>query len=370
MRFSPLAALSMALLALGACERKAPADAPAPQSEAVTSEVAASEVAAADAFGVEGETVSAVAFWSHPSINFEGMLLAADAAGVKAYRVETGEAVSSVEQSGIDALSVVYFGQGPTAEGIAIASRPGGYDFYIIDNATGALSGTGLEANAPRTGAFCAGGSAGAPALYEISAAGLSRRTLEKDAAKITLGDPAKISTERGASCHVDIGSGAVIVIADDGAVRRVDPQTGESFGLAFAPRAPDASALFPMAAPTPGAAPGGALLLLDGASGVVNLIDLVDGHALGAVKIKSTFDLDAVTAASGVSSGYGNYGGVYRDGAVAIITAGAGAPIRLAPWNGVLDALSLTPGTSVDPRAPQAAADTGTVIDIDLVQP
>ncbi len=121
-------------------------------------------------------------------------------------------------------------------------------------------------------------------------------------------------------------------------------------------------------------AANGGAIAVLEGASGVIRLFDLADGHALGAVRIKSTFDLKAIASAKAIAFGYGNYGGVYRDGILAVVANGeAGAeqpPIRLVPWTGVLAALQLPLGENVDPRDPSPAEADESVIDIEFIEP
>ncbi|MCA8896558.1 MAG: hypothetical protein KDA48_14965, partial [Amphiplicatus sp.] len=67
---------------------------------------------------------------------------------------------------------------------------------------------------------------------------------------------------------------------------------------------------------------------------------------------------------------GYGNFGGVYRDGVLALATDGDTPHVRLAPLNGALDSLSTPMGETADPRAlsPQEPADDGLIIDVDLV--
>ena len=355
-----------ALIALAACEKGDKAPPPGPALPAVE----VSEVAAADGYGEPGAKVNAVAFWSHPSVNFESLLLAATDAGVEAFAIETGEKVGAVEQGPVDALAVIYSGNGAAAEGYVVAGRPTGYEFYRVDNLTRALSPTSVASAAPRAGAFCAGRSSGAMTLYEIANDGLSRRVIEPRENGLALGDPEPVATTGGIACHVDDRTGAVIAIAADGAIKRIDPATGEAFGLAFGGANATSSTIFLMTTVEPDNAAGGAIALLDGASGVISLFDLVDGHAMGAVRVKATFDLGAVAAATTIAAGYGNYGGVYRDGALAIVTNDGGAPIRLAPWNGVLDAVKQPLGENVDPRAPQSATEDVSVIEIDLIEP
>ncbi len=355
-----LISVLLALLALAACERAKKAEPAAPAIEV-------HEVAAADGYGAPDDVVNAVAFWSHPSVNFQSLLIATTDAGLKAFSIESGEEIGSAATPA-STVSVFYLGSGAKAEGYAIASGDGAYSLYAIANDAASLAPLAVTGPAPGADAFCVSGGF----LYEAGNDRLDARDIAILTGGAVISGARKIADAPGiAACHVDDRSGDIVTLSKDGAIKRVDPKTGESFGLAFINGgAATASALFLMTAPEPANAPGGAIAVLDGESGVISLFDLVDGHALGAVRIKSTFDLDAVAAAKTIAAGYGNYGGVYRDGALAVVTAGDGAPIRLAPWNGVLDALKLPLGENVDPRAPQPAAETERVIDIELEQP
>lgn len=355
-----LISVLLAFLVLAACER-------AKKEEPAARTVEVSEVAAADGYGAPGETVNAIAFWSHPSVNFESLVIAATDAGLKAFNIETGDEIGSAAAPA-SKVSVFYLGTGAAAQGYAIARGAGAYALYAIANDAPSLKPLAVSGPAPGTDAFCVSGGV----LYEAGDDRLDARDIAILSGGAVISGARKIADAPGvAACHVDDRSGEIITLNKDGAIKRVDPATGESFGLAFvAGGTPGASALFLMTTPEPASAAGGAVAVLDGESGVISLFDLTDGHALGAVRIKSTFDLDAVASAKTIAAGYGNYGGVYRDGALAVVTAGDGAPIRLAPWNGVLDALKLPLGENVDPRAPQAAAETERVIDIELEQP
>lgn len=359
-----LTAAALTLLALAACER-APKEQPAAPAAPV---VEAREVAAADAYGEAGEIVNAVAFWSHPSVNFESLLIAATGKGLKAFKIETGEAVASAGDTPASDLEVFYDGAGAEASAYAVTLAEGQYEFYAIANDAPAL--TMLAATNARAGAstFCVG----RDALYEAGNGRLAARDIGLSENGVSLGAAREIAdVENIASCSVDDRSGEVFAVSGDGVIRRVDPETGEVFGIAFAAGGKaDASSLFLMTTPEPDNAKGGAVAVLDGETGAISLYDLADGHALGSVRVKSTFDLDAVASAKTIAAGYGNYGGVYRDGALAVVTAGDGAPIRLVPWNGVLSALQSPLGENVDPRNPAPAAEEEDVIDIELIEP
>lgn len=353
----------LVLLALSACDRTKNSQPSAPAAPAVE----VREVAAADGYGADGDIVNSVAFWSHPSINYQSLLIAATDDGVKAYNIESGEEVASAPVAATK-VAVFYLGAGAKAQGYAIGRTGDVYTAFAIANDAPSLAPLVVTGASPGADAFCIGGGV----LYEAASGGLAARDISVMTGGVLIGEARKVAETPGViACHVDDRSGDIVTISKDGAIKRVDPDTGESFGLAFVDgAAATASALFLMTTPEPLNAPGGAVAVLDGESGVIRLFDLADGDALGAVRIKSTFDLGAVATAKTIAAGFGNYGGVYRDGALAVVTAGDGAPIRLAPWNGVLDALKLTLGENVDPRTPQPATETERVIDIEFAQP
>ena len=94
-------------------------------------------------------------------------------------------------------------------------------------------------------------------------------------------------------------------------------------------------------------------------------------GDALGRVRLAGNFDITGPAGASGFAIGYGNYGGVYREGAIALSRAPAGeaagdaAPGVAAPWTGVETALGLAGFIRVDPRDPAPAAEPVEGLDI-----
>jgi hypothetical protein len=364
-------ALAVALLALAACERgkkDEPAEPAAPAIEV-------KDVGAADAYGAPGDAVADVAFWSHPTVNFEGRLLATAGNALVAYDIETGE---RSDTAGIDGpageIAVFYGGDGAGAQGYALVGDGSDYALFRIDNEAGALSPVVTLTPDEAAARFCVGRRDDATVIYEVGEDALTARTItfNLDGGAV-IGDAEPLaSINRIKFCHVDDRTGAVIAIGDDGAIRRLDPKTGESFGLAMIEGLiADSSAILLSTAVGDEQRNGGVIAILDGKSGLIRLIDLADGHALGMVRVKSTFDLEAVSSATAIAAGYGNYGGVYRNGALAVVAAaGDAAPIRLLPWNGVLSALQLPLGETVDPRAPSLAEEDEAVIDIEFIEP
>lgn len=355
--------LVLSLLALAACSGPKPAapDAPAPVIDV-------REVAAADGYGDASDRVSAVAFWSHPSVNFQGLILAATDKGLKAFNIETGDQVAVSEGPAAAALAVAYSGTGPAAQGYAVTQTGGAYHVYAIGNDAPSLTPLMTSNPAASSAAFCVSGTT----LYEAGDNKLTARDLSLTDETAAIGAARPVASVDGVvACHVDDRSGDVITISKDGAIKRLTPSRGESFGLTLVDGLKaDASALFLTTTPEPENGAGGAIAVLDGQNAIIRLFDLADGHALGAVRIKATFDLDEIISAQTISAGYANYGGVYRDGALAVVTAGAGAPVRLVPWNGVLAALSLPSGETVNPRDPHPAGKDEGVLSIEFQQP
>lgn len=345
-----------------ACERKP--DGPIPDPDVAAPAVA--EVAAADSYGAPGDAVADVAFWSHPSVAFESLLVAATAESITAYSVETGEPAFTIP-GGADTIEIFYSGAG--GQGRLLAAGGGAYRLYAIFQDGKGFNPVAMANEAAPAGVVCAGGGA-APAVYEASGGKLIARTLSILVDSADLGEPRVLADIPDAiGCDVDPLTDEIVTVSRDGAIRRVDAKTGAVFGVAMPQGARPAGSGVAAGRSETGEAQG-QVALLDARSGVVSLYDARDGHALGSVRVKASFDLEAVAAASRIAVGSANYGGVYRDGALALVTSGNGAPVRLIPWNGVMGALSLPVAAAIDPRAPAGAPAEEGVISIEVIEP
>lgn len=354
-------AFLIAAALVSACDRKPTARAPEASTEA-----APAEVGAADAYGATGDVVNDVAFWTHPGVAFESLVLTANDAAVEAFAVETGARAFSVA-GGADAIEVFY--AEAASPGYLVAAGDGVYRLFAVAADGKSAAPQGLFDAAAEQPRFCIKGGTD-PVLYEIAGGIISSRALKTDASEAGLGAPIKLGDAAGAiACHVDPLSENVIVISSDGAIKRIDPATGAVFGIALpADLSPTSSSL--AAGRTETGDPVIHVALLDGGTGSISLFDASDGHALGAVRVKATFDLDAVEAATRIEIGSANFGGVYRDGALAVVTSGAGAPVRLVPWNGVMGALSLPAPAVPNPRMPNGEPAEEGVISIEVIEP
>ncbi len=373
-----LAILPLAILA--ACNRAndgtgdGPADAIAPPSVEIR------EVAAADGYGKEGDVVKDVAFWAHPNVNFAGLVLAATDTGLATYNIEFGEPGASAEFENAKAVDVAYVGAGATARGFAIVEEDGGdLRFYEIDNTSMALWLRPSLVIAGSGDGFCAG-----PA--GVSGGGEADFTIHRLAGERMVSHGVRVS-EAGVSsvastatalpgetrhCAVDVRSGAVYAIDTGGALFVIDAPgaTPRKIAETGITDAKDIAA-FAMASASESDTPCCTrLAVLSPEDAVVYLFDGADGHALGAVQVKATFDLAAITSATALGAGAGNFGGVFRDGVMALATD-VGAPIRLVAWNGVIDATELELGEGVSARPAQPVEEEDfSVISIEVIEP
>ena len=335
------------------------------------------EVAAADGYGEEGDVVKDVAFWAHPTVNFASLVLAATDKGLATYNIEYGEPGASAEFENARSVDVAYAGEGAAARGFAIVEADGGeFRFYEIDNASMALW---LRPSLVIAGAgdgFCAasGGEAADFTIHRLAGARMvSHDVRVSDAGISSLASTSTTLPGETRHCAVDVRSGAVYGIDAGGALFVVDAPGADARKIAETgiKGAKDIAA-FAMVSASAGDAPCCTrLAVLSPDEAVVYLFDGGDGHALGAVKVKATFDLAAVTSASALGAGAGNFGGVFRDGVMALATD-EGAPIRLVAWNGVIDASELELGETISARpAAQPVEDEDlSVISIEVIEP
>ncbi|NOX81724.1 MAG: hypothetical protein GXP06_01785 [Alphaproteobacteria bacterium] len=370
------ALLLAGMLALAACGREA--DAPAPEPIAPVGVAASDETSLA-------APANGLAFWMHPNVAFNSLLIAASADGLAAYNIEDGAAVSSVPGVNVSGVAVSYLGFGPTATGVVAAFQPdaSAFAFYRIDNGArnfAPLAGGPLASTLDIRGAvrgFCFGRGDGVetPSLYVVQRGKILVFNFEDQdsglapAANITMDAPDDLVT-----CAVD-SDGALLTVSATGAIFRLDGE--DSFKAPFArAQISEIGGLAVIAATAPegdtpeGEEPAvyGQIALLDKSTGAVHLFDRTDGRALGAVTIQATDEIEGVTAAAAMGATGANLGGLYRDGLVALSVDGAAA-VRFIPLNGLANALAFPVGAPVNPRGVVAPdEDDGLLINIEFV--
>jgi hypothetical protein len=359
----------LAVLAVVACGREAAPEA----SKAEGPPPPAAEIPAADEIGSFGARVSTIAYWNHPSIPFNGLVLVGGGSGLLALNVEDGAEVARVDDLSVRTVDVAYIGSGASAQGYAVVSVDSdsapspGVRVYAIDNETRALTllSSLFVAGQSESGAFCLTSKGDQVVLHHALASGLIARPLSITEGMVTSGDARSSNFDAGfVACAGDELDGAVFAVNAAGDIYRADAD-GEISAKPFAESgvanpAGIGVALNGLVEGGPTDACCGQVAVLNGADGSVHLFDRDDGRALGVVKIKASFDVDGVHAATAMGVGYGNFGAVYRDGILALATNGEAPAVRLAPLNGAMDALSIPIGPAANPRdlTPQAEED------------
>jgi hypothetical protein len=372
MRITALTPLLAGLLALTACGREA--DAPTPEPIAPVGVAASDETSLA-------APANGLAFWMHPNVAFNSLLIAASADGLAAFNIEDGAAVSSVPGVNVSDVAVSYLGFGPTATGVVAAFQPdeGGFAFYRIDNGArnfAPLAGAPEIRGAVRGFCFGRGNGVETPSLYVVQRGKILVFNFEAQdngfapADAITLDAPDDLAT-----CAID-SDGVLLTVNTDGAIFRLAGEDSFKAPFAVAPIG-EVGGLAVIAATMPeGDTPEdeqpaayGQIALLDKSTGVVHLFDRTDGHALGAVTIAATDEIDGVAAAAAMGATGANLGGLYRNGQIALSVEGAAA-VRFIPLNGVANALTFPVGAPVYPRGVVAPVeDDGLLINIEFVQ-
>ncbi|MFQ5562910.1 MAG: hypothetical protein ACE5FO_05010 [Parvularculaceae bacterium] len=366
-----LLAASAALLAVAACGGS-DVDTPVPTPEEAFEPA---EVAATDELAALPAPAAGLAFWSHPTLPFNSLVVAATSKGVIAYNIEDGAEVARIDGLDAGGIAITYQGRGATAQAIAAIYDRGAERFLFraignVDRAFGPAFDP-FAANDPVNG-FCFGHARNEEALtlYVLGGRSLTTFVLSEDGAVEKTGRYR--APKSAAACVVDDVDGAVFVVTKDGAIYRFS--NGRGFEQRFAAaRAENAVSInlalngLVVGGPTDQCC--GQVAVLDAANGAVHLFDRDDGGPIGVVRLKAYDDVDGVSSATAMALGYGNYGGLYRAGAVALTTDGDAPALRLAAMNGVAHALGFTLGSPADPRrlTPQ---EEETVIDIDIVNP
>lgn len=328
-----------------------------------------SEVKAIDEFGPLSARINDLDFWVHPGVPFNGMAIAATDVGLVALNIEDGAEVGRVEGFKASGVEVVYenvFSLAPDegaagAQGLIIAydADAKAFRFISIDNATRELKSLPtLSQGEIEADAFCAGPQYRAPTRVVVLR-GAQLRTMETiegagGVREAVFSDPSALADEA-LGCVISKASGDLYVLLKDGRIQRDVMASGareESFATsgAAAPKGVG-YALNGIASDGDESDCCGQLFVLDGADASLGVVDIDDGAPLGALKLAASFDIEAVAEATAMGIGYGNYGGVYRDGAIALATNGANPVIRLAPLNGAMQALGVAMGETKNPR-------------------
>ena len=373
-RHLSIVALAGAIFLAVSCERGGETPASVGQVPGATvpeRPITAIGVPASDELPGLASAPTGIAFWTHPNVAFNSLLVVADETGLASYNMEDGNEVSRVPGGTLSGVALSYFGLATQAAGMAAAydDEANAFRFYGIDNATRLfvpLDGE-LEIDAALRG-FCLGRGDGVtePTLFTLTKGGLGivNLTLDDSASGIDVSDTTSVPIpDTITACAVD-RDGVVILGGNDGSIYRLSGE--QSFAAPFA-QAGRAIADMEILASDSAA---GQIAVIGAASHAIELFDREDGHALGAVTISATDEIDAVAAASTMGASAANLGGLYRDGALALGIAGEAPSIRIIPANGIANALNLTALAPANPRGERVEIDEPNTLIIKPILP
>ncbi|MEM9618853.1 MAG: hypothetical protein AAF936_12920 [Pseudomonadota bacterium] len=317
-------------------------------------------VAAADQLTGLGAPATGIAFWTHPNVAFNSLMIIAGADGVASFNIEDGNEVSRIPGVNAEGAAISYIGFGPLARGLLayFDADAGAMKIHEIDNAVRSFK--PVTGDIPIRGAvrgFCFGRAADAegPTLVVLKRGELTRYAFRLENATLT----AKASVSETApddiiSCAIDSEDGAVFIARENGAVHRIGADgQGALFAKADAEQPGHLAVLLSEVMTDETSSVSGQVILLDKSNGAIHSFNRDDGAPLGAVSIGEAFEIEAVNSADVMGVASANLGALYRNGAIALGLTGAdgAGAIRLIPANGLINALGITDGTPLSPR-------------------
>ena len=317
-------------------------------------------VIASDALSGLPSTPTGIDFWTHPNVAFNSLIIVASADGLSSYNVEDGSPVSSAPGFAYQGVAVSYIGFGPLAAGIVAAynEADGAFDIYGVDNASRLF--LPLDGGPTIRGAvrgYCIGraDSNPDPTLFVVQKGELTilnvTPSIDGDTPGVAVnGETGMTIPDTITACAVDT-AGVVYLLADDGEIYRIDSDRAFAAPFAIAYADNPGGMVFLGSAGGDASSVSGQIAVLDGENGLIELFDASDGHALGAARIDAGDEIDAVTHAVAIGGSAANLGGLYRDGAIALGVDGDAPAVRLAPANGVANALGVPPLPPANPR-------------------
>ncbi|PQA85521.1 hypothetical protein [Hyphococcus luteus] len=353
------------LLFAAACEREASPPGEAPQEAPSVTAPVSDELPGLPA------PATGIAFWDHPTLSFNGLMIVATEDGVLSYSMEDGTEVSRIDGFNADGVATGYLGLGDAAAGF-IAFLDGDentFRFYGVDNQSRAF--LPLEAGPAIRGAvrgFCLGRGLGvaAPSLFVIQKDKIQVFNLAASESGVAVDSQTEIAApDNLVSCAVDL-DGALLAAADTGDIYRLagDNSFAAPFAKGPADRTGDLSVV-PAAGEEDASGITGHLFLAGLAQGEVHVFDRETGAALGSVRLIETSSLPAVGEAEVFGATGANLGALYRNGVIAFGVAETedGPAIRIAPASTVKNALSLPLGEPVSPRGEAPTTEDGGLI-------
>ncbi|NOX95260.1 MAG: hypothetical protein GXP04_09260 [Alphaproteobacteria bacterium] len=371
--------LLASLAFLSGCERN---ETNAPSATAPVEPV---EISASDRLSDLSATMTGIAFWSHPNVAFNSLVIVASQDGIASYNIEDGSEVSRIPAVNAQGAAVSYLGLGAQARGLLAFLDIDASVFKInaIDNASRSFQ--AVDGEIPFRGAlrgFCFGRAAGGqnPVLYALQKGEMTHYAIEVEGDALTASAGiAQSVPEDAQSCTVDGIDGSVLITRSNGEIHRMtDDGPGELVVSTDITEIGDvAILLIENTEPDPQSV-SGLIVALNRETGGLHVFNREDGQAIGVMTVMAE-DADseygefiAVNAGDVMGAASANLGGLYRNGVLALGVGNAEAEqpavIHLIPMNALKNTLDLPESEPVNPRGREAEPEEdGLLIDIDF---
>ncbi|MCI5043395.1 MAG: hypothetical protein MRY72_01755 [Aquisalinus sp.] len=325
-----------------------------------------------DELGTFDTPVSGLALWEHPEVIFESLVLAANGeAGIIAVNFEQ-EGVATLPGNFDSGLTLSYLPNGETSAGIIAAYDESTALLRFVGLDTGPVSFfewdvTGETAQLSTLRPLCFGKSESdnSLGLFALDTAGvLYRSFVSLEDGKLRITQSTSLGRDNVTTCASNDVSGETYFLSADGTVETAnafaesvsfssftDLPGGEAIELSTALRADNNGYLL-------------AMVSSEVASGpyVIYAYALSDAQAAGQFTLGEFSDITAVETISAFTADASNFGGLYREGAIAIVEGNDTFVLKLASWSAVSNILGLPETDRLDRRdiGIQPASDEG----------
>lgn len=331
------------------------------------------EIPVVDRFALkDGSAVTDIAFWSHPTLAFSSTVLVGTEQSFSAFAIERGTLTGEINQR-VDSFDVIYpdnsnlvvsvdgetgtlttFKLDPIDQSIAVVRYQQEEQF---SSATALCMATVFPANSSRENLDAIGFMLTPESIISI-------QILDYPDFQVEVSESVP-NTNQLTDCAIEPSTLEPVFLSSNGDIYS-DPNGSPittTQGAAFLGIVAKTN--------TSDELPENSIIVLSNDQGVVFFLDATTGAALGAVTFAKSFDFDPVTLTQAMGVGYGNYGAVYRDGAIALSSTVDGVSgVNLIPFNAVADRLGFELGGQVDPRRPMTDAEEAFTIEISPTQP
>ncbi len=371
--------LLTSLTFLSGCERN---EANAPSATAPVEQV---EISASDRLSDLSTTTTGIAFWSHPNVAFNSLVIVASQDGITSYNVEDASEVSRIPAVNAQGAAVSYLGLGAQARGLLVFFDidASAFKIHAIDNGSRSFQPVGGEI--PVRGAlrgFCFGRAIDkqSPVLFALQKGEMTRYAIEVEgdtltaSAGVTQAIPDDVQ-----SCTIDGIGGAALIARSNGEIYRMaDDGPGVLVVNTGITNIGDVAVLLSKNTEENAQSVSGLIIALNRETGELHIFNRENGQPISGVTVMAE-DVDseygefiAVDAGDVMGVASANLGGLYRDGVMALGVGNADteqpAVVHLIPVNALKNVLNLPESEPVNPRGRIAEPeDDGLLIDINF---